>query len=147
MNSLARDVDSKAALQRRYCQSAIQTLPANVVTHYAAADQDNQHVDDGEADLSGGRKPLAPVKVQPVYTGQSVTEPTSKEGALRRTLVKESEGVIAELTIRLSRSLNTGMASAMIQAMIQQVRAMATHDPIEKRSRRCIRSVPRKRRT
>lgn len=54
MNGLARDVDSKAALQRRYGQSVIHTLPGHVVTHYAAADQNNQHVDDGEADLSGG---------------------------------------------------------------------------------------------
>lgn len=62
-------------------------------------------------------------------------------------LVKDGNGAVVELTIRLSRSLNTGMASAMIQAMIQQVNAMPTQDPMEKRSRRCIRSVPRKRRT
>lgn len=49
--------------------------------------------------------------------------------------------------IKLSRSLNTGIASAMIHAIVHSTSPITTHVPIERTLRWCIRSVPRKSRT
>lgn len=48
-------------------------------TTHASPDTDDQHVQDGQADLSWGREPPAPVDVQPVHTTQAVTEPAGEE--------------------------------------------------------------------
>lgn len=46
------------------------------------------------------------------------------------------------LTIKLRRLLNTGIAKAIIQAMIQRPTPMPIQDPMAIKSRFCIRSVP-----
>jgi hypothetical protein len=46
--------------------------------------------------------------------------------------------------IKLSKSLNTGMAEEMIHARIHRARAMPTHELIATQSRLWMRSVPLK---
>lgn len=77
-------------------------------------------------------------------------KPTSEQSRLaRRWSISHFETTSSRgtLTIKLKRSLNTGIASAIIQAMTHSTNVMATHVPIESRLRLCIRSVPRNRRT
>lgn len=50
-------------------------------TTHAATNQDDRHVDNGQANLSWRRKPPAPVNVQPVHATETVTEPTGEERA------------------------------------------------------------------
>lgn len=46
-------------------------------------EQSNANVEHGEGNLLGAGEPLAPVEVEPVDTAETVTEPTSEEGALQ----------------------------------------------------------------
>ena len=52
-----------------------------------------------------------------------------------------------KLTIKLRRSLKTGIADAMIQAKTHMQRAIPTQELMATQSRLCMRSVPRKMRT
>lgn len=49
-----------------------------------------------------------------------------------------------ELTIKLRRLLNTGIAEEIIQAMTQRTNAIPIQDPTAMKSCLCIRSVPAK---
>lgn len=69
MNRLTRDVKTKP-------------------TH-ATTDQHNAHVESGEEDLARRGEPIAPVHVQPVDTGETVTEPGSEQGADQTQQVAE----------------------------------------------------------
>lgn len=52
-------------------------------------EQGNGDVQNGQGDLAGRGKPLAPVQVQPVDTAETVAEPTGEEGADQTVQVAE----------------------------------------------------------
>jgi hypothetical protein len=56
---------------------------------HATTDQHNAHVESGEEDLARRGEPVAPVHVQPVDTGETVTEPGSEQGANQTQQVAE----------------------------------------------------------
>lgn len=74
-------------------------------------------------------------------------EPTGKERRLRQLALFNSTHTIREPTIKLSKSLNTGIASAIIHARVHSTNPIITHVPIETSPRWCMRSVPRNKRT
>lgn len=69
-----------------------------------------------------------------VYSKLMSTHTTKREGK-------------SDLTIKLRRLLKTGIASAMIQAIVHKTSPISTHDPIDRQLRFCMWSVPRKIRT
>lgn len=138
------------------CEAGFRRVVVNRLTRHvqtqatdSCSNNHNDNVDNHQCNLAGRGKVPAPVEVQPVNTTKTNCKDQSVRILYTSTFLvihfRYSGGsggrdiqlnqLAKRALIKLSRFSKEGIPSAIIQAMIQQVTPMPTHEPTDTRSR------------